>query len=174
MIDKGYEKELNYFLVRVVAPAIGGDSWERFRPDLLNAIKSEIEINLAASNAHDFDDPVPSHPIHFEQWCVTRLTQSGWRARPTPASGDQGADVVATKDQTKIVVQCKLYQSTVGNKAVQEIAAARTHYEAHHALVVAPNGFTKAARQLAATNKVYLIHPDQLAQIDAVICGENP
>lgn len=39
--------------------------------------------------------------------------------RGTPATGDQGADLIAKKDGRTIIVQAKCYQSTVGNKAAK-------------------------------------------------------
>jgi restriction system protein len=50
----------------------------------------------------------------------------------------------------------------VGNKAVQEVFAAKRHEQAHHAAVVTNNDFTRSARQIAATTDVTLLHHDQL------------
>jgi restriction system protein len=51
----------------------------------------------------------------------------------------------------------------VGNKAVQEAAAARLHERADQAIVVSNAAYTKAARQLAGTTGVILLHHDDLA-----------
>jgi restriction system protein len=67
----------------------------------------------------------------------------------------------------RIVVQCKFYSSPVGNKAVQEAAAARLHERADQAIVVSNAAYTKAARQLAGTTGVILLHHDDLASF----CG---
>ena len=61
-----------------------------------------------------------------------------------------------------LVVQCKLYRKPVGNTAVQEVAAARLHQRADMAAVVSNAPFTPAARQLARTTGVHLLHHEQL------------
>jgi restriction system protein len=69
-------------------------------------------------------------------------------------------DIIAERDGKRIVVQCKFYSKPVGNKAVQE-AAARLHERAV-AIVVSNAAYTKAARQLAGTTGVILLHHDDL------------
>ncbi|WP_240476835.1 restriction endonuclease [Geminicoccus roseus] len=99
----------------------------------------------------------------FEQYCMEQLRKLDWRARPTSASGDQGADIIAEHMGKAVVFQCKYHSAPVGNKAVQEVAAARQYYRAHAACVVSNQTYTRAARALAATNNVFLIHYSELA-----------
>lgn len=77
-------------------------------------------------------------------------------------SGDQGADVIAQRNGTKVVVQCKMYSLPVGNKAVQEAIAAKQHYLADEAWVVTNNTYTKSAKQLAISSGVKLLHHNRL------------
>ena len=98
----------------------------------------------------------------FERYCLDELRKGRWRARPTGASGDQGADIVAELQGRAVVFQCKFHAAPIGNKAVQEVAAARHHYRADAACVVSNQGYTKGARALAATNDVFLIHYSEL------------
>ncbi len=65
----------------------------------------------------------------------------------------------------KIVVQCKLFAKPVGNKAVQEILAGSMLHGADLAAVVAPNGFTRSATELAEAVGVVLLHQDEIPQI---------
>jgi restriction system protein len=173
LVDKGFEKELDYFIDRVIAPSLDGVSWRTYRRDMIAVIKERIDEHSGPNSASASSSEIPTNPIAFERWCIGRLADAGWQARPTPATGDQGADCVATKDDLRIVLQCKLHASPCGNKAVQEASAARNHYQAEHGIVVATNGFTKSARHLAATNNIHLIHADQLSEIDAIIGGRR-
>ncbi len=59
-----------------------------------------------------------------------------WETFVTPKSGDQGADLIIEKYGLKFVVQCKFYSNPVGNKAVQEVIAAKGFYDAGGAIVV--------------------------------------
>ena len=69
------------------------------------------------------------------------------------------------------MLQCKLYNSTVGNKAVQEAIAGKAFEDADYAAVIAPNGFTKSARELALKASVLLLHPRDLQNIDHLLEG---
>lgn len=108
-------------------------------------------------------------PTDYEHFCAEELKRSGWDTRVTMASRDQGVDVVAQKSGIRIAVQCKLYRTPVGNKAVQEVAAARAHEMADFAIVVSNNSYTPAAEELAKTNNVFLLHHRDLAKIDDIL-----
>jgi restriction system protein len=103
--------------------------------------------------------------IDYEHFVANQFKESGWTAQVTKASVDQGADVKIWSGDVDAVVQCKWYQNAVGNKAVQEIVAARTHYGVHNAIVVSKSGYTDAARELANTNDVWLIHHDEIPDL---------
>lgn len=105
-------------------------------------------------------------PAVFEAACARALAARGWSARTTALTGDQGADIIAEKDGARLIVQCKLLGRPVGNKAVQEAHAAKTHFGARHAAVVSNADFTRSARDLAATTGVVLLHHSQLGEIE--------
>lgn len=98
----------------------------------------------------------------YEKYCAQKFLDAGWNATMTPRGGDQGVDVVAEKKAIRVAVQCKKQVKPVGNRAVQEIVAGRNYYAATFAVVVAPNGFTTAAVQLANSNSVQLLHHQEL------------
>jgi restriction system protein len=100
--------------------------------------------------------------IEYEIYCAEALRRAGWNARVTIATGDQGTDIVAERNGKRVVVQCKFYTKPVGNKAVQEVVAARLHEHADQAVVVSNADYTKSARQLAGTTGVILLHHDDL------------
>lgn len=112
-------------------------------------------------------------PYEYEQLIAEEMRRLGWDAHATQGSGDQGADVVATDGDVKIIFQAKLYSTPVGNKAVQEVAAAKGFYGASKAVVVSNNGFTKSARQLAESLDVLLLHHDELEHIFSLIDGDE-
>ncbi len=106
----------------------------------------------------------------FEKACADMLSEAGFTVRLVAASGDQGADIIAKKDDQTYAVQCKHYDGAVGNAAVQQAVAARLFYSTDHSVVVSCNGFTSAARELAAKSRVLLIKEDGLRHMDT-ICG---
>jgi restriction system protein len=169
--DRKWMKEINHFCDNIVSPEIGllppevprgmKSQPRRFELDTLVA---QIVEEAAAEGTLDFTrrfDATMS-PTDYEYFCAERLKLSGWNPTVTQASGDQGADIVATRGKETLVVQCKHYSKPVGNKAVQEVVAAMRHYNGDVGVVIATNGFTKSAEQLAASNGVALLGHDDL------------
>ena len=115
--------------------------------------------------ASEFHTPRPTNGYEYEHYCAKILKENGWEVTVTKASGDQGADIRAKKDGVSIVAQCKLFSSPVGNKAVQEVFASQRYYSASYGVVITNNGFTKSARQLAASNHVILIHDSDIPNL---------
>lgn len=107
--------------------------------------------------------------IDFEHYCSDKLRAAGWKTTVSTASGDQGADIIAEYDDIKVAIQCKRFSKPVGNKAVQEVAAARNYYGSDFAVVVTNNTFTKSAKQLANTNDVHLIHYSELGELASIL-----
>jgi restriction system protein len=105
-------------------------------------------------------------PTEFEAYCEQLLVNSGWQSTTTKASGDQGIDILATRDGLKAVFQCKKQSSPVGNKAVQEAIAGKSFASADYAFVVSNADFTPSARELAAKSGVHLLHYSSLSCLD--------
>jgi HJR/Mrr/RecB family endonuclease len=110
------------------------------------------------------DEHVPSmSPIEFERFVARQLEKAGWKVVHCGRPGDQGCDVLAELRGFKAVVQCKLCRA--GNGAVQEVVGARMFYGAQVMAVVAL-GFTEAARSLASSNGVHLLHYSELGRLE--------
>lgn len=118
------------------------------------------------SPSHDRALTSRMEPLDYERYCAQILQRAGWQTYVTPTGSDQGADIIATRRQVRLVVQCKLYSRPVGNKAVQEVFTACKYQRAQLAAVVSNAGYTRHARQLAASTGVYLLHHRQLANLD--------
>jgi restriction system protein len=113
-------------------------------------------------------------PNEYEFYCAAQLKKRKWRAEVTKASQDQGVDIIATKGRIRIVLQCKKYSKPVGNHAVQQIVAAIAHEDADRGVVVATSEFTRAAKILAASNNVLLLHHRDLSRIDRLLKQTAP
>ena len=121
------------------------------------------ESRRRIEEAYSQDEEVPDDPLEYEHYVARVMKKDGWDARATQGSGDQGADVIAEKDGYKVIVQCKKYKGSVGNKAVQEVFAAKKFFNGTHGVVVNSSGqFTKSARALAAKNGIELMHHNDL------------
>lgn len=102
----------------------------------------------------------------FEYFCADLLRKNGFSdVKVTQGSGDQGIDVLATKDGIKYGVQCKCYSSDIGNKAVQEVFSGKTFYNCHVGVVLTNRYFTASAKELAEKNGVLLWDRDKLNEL---------
>ena len=167
-----WQQEKGYFCKTRLLPmlsAAGLDGqWAGIERDVDRGIElAAAEPSAGAATQAGFvSDPqvfdARMDPIDYERHCAMLLRRAGWAARVTVASGDQGTDVLAKRNGKLLVVQCKLYRSAVGNAAVQQVSAARLHQRAQFAAVVSNARFTPAAKQLARTNGVHLLHHEEL------------
>ena len=123
--------------------------------ELSNYIDNRLEI-LNASSTID----MPVDGLEFEYWCANALTKQGWNTQVSKASGDQGVDIIARRDGLSVAVQCKRYGQPIGNKAVQEIFAAKQFVGAKYACVIGTGGFTKSAKELAGATEVFLFEAE--------------
>lgn len=166
MIDEDWNKEIRYFI-----HSHNILNFDDYRNDinfimeilyLIDDIIFKYEQKQKNNDSYiEFDDNMT--PNEYEYFCADILVGQGFDARVTKQSGDQGADIIVYNENNPfIVIQCKLYSSPIGNKAVQEISSAKYHYGARIAIVVSNHSYTKSAIELANTNDVLLIHHDDL------------
>lgn len=102
----------------------------------------------------------------FETWCSKLLTLSGFKeVKPTPASGDQGVDILAEMNGVKYAIQCKCYSGDLGNKPVQEVYAGKMIYNCHVGVVVTNRHFTSGGKAAASATGVLLWDRDTLVDM---------
>lgn len=130
-------------------------SLKHFESNLKSKEQSLSLADIDQMNGHDFEDFL----AHYV------LTKSGFEILDVKKSGDQGGDIIASKFGKKLVVQAKRYAGNVGNNAIQEVAAARSHYNCDDAWVISNSYFTKAAKELAKSTQVRLVDRDELKKM---------
>ena len=94
----------------------------------------------------------------YEHYVAEKLKAEGFHnVQVTSSSGDFGADIIAYDiEGRKYCIQCKLYSSPVGVKAVQEIIAGKEYYGGNIAMVITNSTFTNAALEMAKRTGVAL------------------
>jgi len=157
-----WEKEKLYIANNLINPKLQEAGFAAFPMRLLLPL---IEHSVGATETKPVRSDLSkvSTGAEYEVHCAKILRSAGWAAQLTVATGDQGTDIIAERDGRRVVIQCKFYTRPVGNKAVQEAAAARMHEKADEAVVVSNAAYTPAARQLAGTTGVRLLHHDDLS-----------
>jgi len=170
LYDK-WHAELLYFTRRMISSDPFIASLEFFNSKYLSKDDQLSTIlGCYVESEWDLKSPSPRGDYHaemdglaFERYVAAEFEREGGTVRFTAASGDQGVDILVEESGRTLAVQCKRSKATVGNKAVQEVAAGRGFYEAMEAWVVSDAQFTVAARQLAATLGVELVHHEEIA-----------
>lgn len=128
-------------------------------------------IQLAQSRWHryhllqDFGSVDSLSGTEFEGVIEKIFTNRGFRVELTPASGDFGVDLVATKGSDRIAIQAKRLSGSVGVSAVQEVASGLRYYRATKAIVITNAEFTEAAKKLARAVDVSLVSRRELAKM---------
>ena len=170
---KAWTNEVRLFYTKVILPALTADEVKVAVTVGGTYIATEwierpagLEAERLAKSIGSTKDVDSLGPLEYEKYCAALVEKAGWKCKITPATGDQGADVLATKGGKTLVLQCKKYSANVGNSAVQEAVSAKLHFRATHAAVVTNAGFTRSAKQLANTKQVLLLSHVQLLEID--------
>ena len=102
--------------------------------------------------------------VEFEEFIALLFKKMGYSSKITKQSGDQGIDVIAIKNNTRIGIQAKCYSNAVGNAAIQEAVAGKSFYNCDKTVVVTNNYFTTSAIELAQANDVILWNRDLLKE----------
>ncbi len=105
----------------------------------------------------------------FEFDCAQVLLRRGWSVQVCGGPGDQGLDIIATKDCVSVGIQCKLHAGPVGNSAVHQAAHGSMYHKTHYAVVVSRSGFTDAARDAAQRTQTLLVDPPNLPRLSEIV-----
>lgn len=110
----------------------------------------------------------------FEYACADILSANGYsNVQVTQASGDYGIDVLASKNGNLYAIQCKCYQSAVGNHAVQEVYAGAAYYGGRIPVVMTNQNFTSAATNMAQNLGVQLWGRSEVSRLLVAYNNEN-
>lgn len=124
------------------------------QPLVPEIVETQPEIQRQVSTVQGCDD-MEGHD--FEHLCADALRANGYKqVQVTQASGDYGIDVLAQNNGVSYAIQCKRYNSPVGNHAVQEAYAGAAYYGSSVPVVLTNQDFTPAAREMAASLGVKL------------------
>lgn len=130
-----------------------------------SSIAIDYGVGFGAESLNNPPSSSKAKGIAFENHCIAILESRGWFCGSTPKSGDQGADIVASRGPIRFVIQCKDHKGSVGNDSVQQINAAKTYYQAQVAAVVTNSKYTKSAQHLAESTGVLLLFESDLQTI---------
>lgn len=97
------------------------------------------------------------HARDFELLIASFMARLGYAVLDLAGKGDCGADLIATKDNTRRCVQVKCSINPVRVTAVYQTTFAVRAYGADGAILVAMGGFTPRARIVARERCIHLV-----------------
>lgn len=104
--------------------------------------------------------------LEFEEYIVHLLKINNYiKVKKIKPIDDYGIDILAEKDEIKYAIQCKNYNSTVGNTSIQKVYNGKIYYKCHVGIVVTNNYFTPNAKELAVDNGIILWDRDKLIEM---------
>lgn len=134
--------------------------WLKYKKMLENKKRQEIE----AITVNKIDQ---MSATEFEKFLNDFFCMHGYQSILTPTTGDFGADLILDdKNGCKIVVQAKLYIKghSINITAVQQVVAAKKHYNCREAMIITNSYFSEPAKILAKSNNVILWDREQLGK----------
>jgi HJR/Mrr/RecB family endonuclease/TolA-binding protein len=116
-------------------------------------------------------DTVRSNVLQIEakqfEYDIARLmTKMGYKAHCTEATGDDGVDVFAIKNQQKVVIQCKRWRHRpVGRAVIDELGGTAHRHQATGAILATTSYFSESAIKAARELKIDLWDFDHLCHL---------
>jgi hypothetical protein len=156
-VCKKLEKARSY-LSRLRENSICQNEYDRAAEELkrLRRILGDERYDLLATDWQSL------RGIPFEDFLARVFRSLGYQVQMTKATGDQGADVIATRNAQRLAIQAKGYSGSVGNEAVMQALAGMKHYRCDVCVVITNSRFTKHAEELALSVQCKLIDGDQI------------
>lgn len=121
-----------------------------------------------APDALGLDELYALDPASFERYVASLFRQKGYRVVLRGGSGDHGVDLeLIGREGRRAIVQCKRYQSTVGEETVRDLYGTLVHEQAGRAFLVTTADISESARLWAFGKPISLIDGPTLVQIAA-------
>ncbi|OYT26781.1 MAG: hypothetical protein B6U95_07045 [Thermofilum sp. ex4484_82] len=107
------------------------------------------------------------HPREFELFVAELFRRMGYEVQLTSYSRDYGADLLAEKDDRKLIVEIKKYppDHLVSYEEVRSTLGAIPHFQAQKAVFITTSSFTKEAEKFAYDKPIELWDFNVLKQL---------
>lgn len=127
--------------------------------------KEEKSLKYNMMNLHSGND--------FELYLVNLFRELNYKVKHCGKTGDQGGDLIVSKNDITYVVQAKYYSNKLDNTSIQEVVGAIRFYNTDKGIVITNSTFTSKAKELAEANKIILIDGEGLKKLVEYIYEEN-
>lgn len=106
-------------------------------------------------------------PSDFENLCAKMFERMGYTAKVTPPTNDGGYDILLTKGEDKVIVECKCYsiKNKVGRPIIQKLVGANTVVMANKMIFITTSDFSVEAVSYADEAGVELVNGEALMKL---------
>ncbi|MCI1664924.1 MAG: restriction endonuclease [Atopobiaceae bacterium] len=119
---------------------------------------------VTAASVDDIVARFSDRPQDFEGYCAWLLRVRGYSAEVTPPSRDGGYDVIAERDGTRVIVECKCFSGTtvVGRPLLQKLVGANAEVRAERLLFMTTSRYSAEALAYSREVGMDLVDGDAL------------
>jgi hypothetical protein len=105
----------------------------------------------------------------FEKALANLYKKMGYSVQQTKASGDEGIDLIISKEDKTTIVQCKGHVKPIGIGAARDLFGTMMHCKADSAILACPAGFTKAVVKFVNNKPIQLLSAGDLIEMSEEI-----
>ncbi len=130
------------------------DKYNRYKDDLR---AYEYWQNLSRI---EFWDSLDGHA--FEQAVARLYRKLGYQADVSKAGGDGGIDIILTRKNESIAVQCKVHKKPVGPRVARDLYGTMIGNGFKHGMLISKTGFTKGVFEFVKDKNIALLDLNEL------------
>jgi formylglycine-generating enzyme required for sulfatase activity len=97
-------------------------------------------------------------PQEFELIILEAFSRQGFKTTHTSFSGDEGVDGFIEKGNTKIAIQCKKYNDSIGQPAIRDFYGAMMHFNCDEGIFVTTSDYSDPAKDFVKNKKIQLFN----------------
>lgn len=101
----------------------------------------------------------------FEKSLAEVFLANGYNANITQKSSDGGVDIILSKNNSKIYVQCKAFKGKAGVAIIRELYGVMQSHKINYGIVACLGGFTKGASDFAFGKNIRLIDVNDIIKM---------
>ena len=116
----------------------------------------------------------------FEDELATLYRSMGYSVQTTSTTGDDGIDLILTKEGKTTIVQCKGQKNRATPAKVRELSGSRDLFKSkrgfspHHTVFACTKGYTRGAKDTAKELKIRLITATEIARMAENVAASHP
>lgn len=136
-------------------------------PQLASFVRTKVFpavlADLTYSRGEAFADKVTLG--EYQLFCSHLLKLHGWGVKEAELADAPGVDMIVTRDDISAAVQCRKDTGKVSASVVLELIDGMEFYGCERGLLIAPCGFTDAAKRVAQRSNIQLIDHHSIPEL---------